>query len=468
MDSHPALIDTHCHLEMKAFDADREDVLERAKDAGIEAIMTIGSDLQSNMRGLEISRRHDSVYMSVGIHPHDAKDFTGTIREQINEWIRKFRIRNAKSEIHKVVAVGEIGLDYHYEHSPRDVQQEVFRQQLEDAGELNLPVVIHSREAREDTLRIVRDMGVSGGVFHCFSGGTDMAREVLSLGFCISIAGPVTFKNAHSLRDVVKIIPDEALMIETDAPYLSPVPHRGKRNEPSYLVHTARTIAEIRGISFEDLARITTLNAKRLFGIGRGKETGEIAYKIRDSLYLNITNRCTNACSFCVRFHTDYVKGHNLRISHEPTEQELKEAIGTPSDYREVVFCGYGEPLLRFDLVKRLARWIKQKGGTVRINTNGHGNLINKKNILPELEGLLDIISVSLNAQDEDTYDRICKPTFPHAFHEVISFIRTARNYVPEVCITVVSQEGVDIEKCRRIASDLGVKFRVRKLDLVG
>ena len=453
---------------MKAFDDDREEVLKRAKDAGIEAVITIGSDVQSNLQGLEISQRHDAVFMSVGIHPHDAKDFTGSIREKIKEWIKKFGIRSAETRIHKIVALGEIGLDYHYEHSPRDVQQKVFRQQLADAGELNLPVVIHSREAKKDTLRIVRDTGVSNGVFHCFSGGTDMAHEVLSLGFCISIAGPVTFKNAHRLREVVRMIPDEALMIETDAPYLSPVPYRGKRNEPSYLVHTARTIADIRGISFEDLARITTLNAKRLFGIGRGEQTGQIAYKIRDSLYLNITNRCTNACSFCVRFHTDYVKGHNLRISHEPTEQELKQAIKNPSDYREVVFCGYGEPLLRFNLVKSVAEWIKQKGGKVRINTNGHGNLINKKNILPELEGLVDNISVSLNAQDEDTYDRICKPAFAHAFQEVISFIREARNYVPEVCITVVMQAGVDIEKCRKIASDLGVKFRVRELDLVG
>lgn len=453
---------------MKAFDNDREEVLERARDSGIEAMITIGSDLEGNLGGLELSKKYEFIYCAVGIHPHDAKDFTGTIREEIKEWIKKFGIRNAESKIHKVVAIGEIGLDYHYDHSPRNVQQKVFRQQLEDAGKLNLPVVIHSREAKKDTLRIVRDTGVSKGVFHCFSGGMDMAREVLSLGFCISIAGPVTFKNAHHLREVVKMIPDEALMIETDAPYLSPVPHRGTRNEPSYLVHTARTIADIRGISFEDLSRITSLNAKRLFCIGKGAETGQIAYKIRGSLYLNITNRCTNACSFCVRFHTDYLKGHNLRISHEPTEQELKQAIGNPADYREVVFCGYGEPLLRFDLVKSVAEWIKKNGGKVRINTNGHGNLINKKNILPELEGRVDNISVSLNAQDEETYDRICKPTFAGAFQEVISFIRKARNYVPEVSITVVTHEGVDIEACRKIANDLGVQFRVRNLDLVG
>jgi len=479
------LIDTHCHLEMDAFDQDREDVLRRARDTGIEAMITIGSDLQGNLGGLELSKKYDFIYCSVGYHPHDAKDVTEEILSNIKSWAKEYRTKVSNpptppfskggqggipnSELKpKVVAIGEIGLDYHYNHSPRDVQQKVFRQQLEDAVKLRLPVVIHSREAAEDTLNIVRDTGVSKGVFHCFSGGTDMAREVLSLGFSVSIAGPVTFRNAHRLREVVKMIPDKSLLIETDAPYLSPVPHRGRRNEPSYLVHTARAIADIRGISFEDLARITTLNAKRLFGIGSIPEHGEVAYKIRDSLYLNITNECTNVCTFCVRFHTDFVKGHNLRLSHEPTEQELKQAIGNPSDYHEVVFCGYGEPLMRLDLVKRIAPWIKQKGGRVRIDTNGHGNLINGRNILPELEGMIDRISVSLNAHDEETYNRVCSPIFPNAFSEVLSFIREARKYIPDVSITVVALDSIDLEECRRIAEGLGVGFRVRNLDVVG
>jgi TatD DNase family protein len=171
-----ALIDTHCHLEMKAFKDDREEVLRRAKDAGIDAVITIGSDVQSNMKGLEISLRYDSVYMSVGIHPHDAKDFTGEIREKIKEWIKKFGIHNAESGIHKVVAIGEIGLDYHYDHSPRDVQQKVFRQQLEDAGELNLPVVIHSREAEKDTLPVL---------FNCL---TFTLNLLMSFSFRLNIA----------------------------------------------------------------------------------------------------------------------------------------------------------------------------------------------------------------------------------------------------------------------------------------
>jgi TatD DNase family protein len=441
---------------MSDFDPDREDVIKRARNAGIEAIITISSDFESNIKGLELSGKYDFIYSSVGIHPHDAKHFTDEIFNQIKEWGGK------------VVAVGEIGLDYHYDNSPREIQRQVFMKQLQLAKEVNLPVIVHSREAKKDTLEIIKESGVSKGVLHCFSGDIDMAEKAMAMGFYISIAGPVTFKNARRPKEIAKAIPDDYLLIETDAPYLTPEPFRGRRNEPSFLVHTASTIAELRGITKEDLARVTTLNAKRLFEIGKMPEKGEIAYKIRDNLYLNITNRCTNECSFCIRFHSDYVKGHNLRLSEEPTEEELKDAIGDPSQYKEVVFCGYGEPLLRLDLVKSVATWIKQNNGKVRINTNGHGNLIHSRNILPELKGIVDSISISLDAHDEKTYNRICRPAFKNAFGEVLNFIKEAKKFIPEVRITVVTLEGVDIEKCRQIAEDLGVGFRVRELDVVG
>jgi len=278
----------------------------------------------------------------------------------------------------------------------------------------------------------------------------------------------VTFKKATGLREIARIIPDTSLLIETDAPYLTPEPFRGKRNEPSYLIHTAAAIAELRGVTLEDIARITSLNAKRLFRIGALPDQGEITYKIRDSLYLNVTNRCTNQCSFCIRFHSDYVKGHHLRLLREPSGQELKAAIGDPSRFKEIVFCGYGEPLLRFDLVKRLSAWIKEQKGRVRINTNGHGNFIQKRNILPELSGIVDSISISLDAQDEETYNSICKPAFQNAYSEVLSFIREAKKVIPDVQVTVVALETVDLEKCRRIAEELGVGFRVREVDRVG
>ena len=460
------LIDTHCHREMDAFDQDREEVIQRARDAGIEAMITIGSDLEGNIGGLELSGKYDFIYSSVGFHPHDAKDFTGEIFDKIKEWA----INSGKGQVvrSKVVAIGEIGLDYHYDNSPREIQREVFMKQLIFAKEINLPVVIHSREAKKDTLDIVRESGVRKGVFHCFSGDMDMAEKAMGMGFYISIAGPVTFRNAKKLKEVAEVIPDDYLLIETDAPYLTPEPLRGKRNEPSYIIHTAKAVAELRGITPEDISRVTTLNAKRLFRIGQVQAEGEIAYRIRDSLYLNITNRCTNKCSFCIRFHSDYVKGHNLRLAGEPTEEELKKAIGDPEQYQEIVFCGYGEPMLRLDLIKSLAAWIKQHKGRVRINTNGHGNLIHGRNILPELQGLIDSISISLDAHDEETYNTICKPAFKNAFQGIIEFIKEARKFIPDVQITVVELNGVDMEKCRKIAGELGVELRLRKLDVVG
>ncbi len=452
------LIDTHCHLEMSRFDADREEVISRAKEAGLEAVITIGSDIESNPLAVLLSEKHDFIYCSVGLHPHDAKGFTEDVYLRLSGW----------ASHKKVVAIGETGLDYHYMHSPKDVQQEVFKKHLVLAIEKNLPVIIHSREADADTMRILKESGIKNGVMHCFSGDLKMAEEVMAMGLYISIAGPVTFKASKGLKEVAKEIPDDYLLIETDAPYLAPEPLRGKRNEPSYIVHTVAEVARLRGVTVEDVARITMLNAKRLFGIGGLSEEGLITYKIRDSLYLNITNRCSNRCSFCVRSYSDYVKGHYLRLKDEPSIDELKEKIGDPSAYGEVVFCGYGEPLIRLDIVKGLSRWIKEKGGRVRINTNGHGNLIHGRNILPELEGLVDVLSVSLDAHDAETYEKICSPFFPNAFKGVLEFIKEAKKHIPDVQATAVEMEGVDIDKCKRTADSLSVELRVRKLDVVG
>ncbi|MDP2157465.1 MAG: TatD family nuclease-associated radical SAM protein, partial [Nitrospirota bacterium] len=179
-------------------------------------------------------------------------------------------------------------------------------------------------------------------------------------------------------------------------------------------------------------------------------------------------NRCTNKCSFCVKFNSDFVKGHRLRLTHEPSEEELKKEIGDPSRFREIVFCGYGEPLQRLDIVKEIARWVKNQGGHVRVNTNGHANLIHKRNIIPELKGLVDSISISLDAQDAETYNRICKPYFPQAYEEVLRFTQGVKDVVPDVQITVVNLPDVDLIKCEEIAKELGVRFRVRELDVVG
>ena len=456
----PTFIDTHCHLDMSQFEKDREDVIRRARDAGVENLITIGSDIASSRAALEIAGAHDGIYAAAGVHPHEAKGFTPETLEALR----------TLAEAEKVVAIGETGLDYHYMHSPKEVQQEVFRKHLALAVEFGLPAIVHSREAGPDTLDIIRQSGCSKGVLHCFSGDMDMAEAAMSMGFHISFAGPVTFRKAEVSRLVASRVPDDYLLIETDAPYLTPEPVRGraKRNEPAFIVHTAEAIAALRGITVEDAARITSINAWKLFGIGQMPGRGAITYRIRDNLYLNITNRCTNNCSFCIRAYSDFVKGHMLRLKDEPAAEELKKEIGRPEDYKEIVLCGYGEPLIRLNTVKEVASWVKERGGLVRVNTNGQGSLIHKRNIVPELGGLVDAVSVSLDAQDEPTYNRLCKPAYPGAFAAMLDFVREAGKYIPRVQVTVVDAPGVDVEACRRLAGELGAELRVRKLDVVG
>jgi TatD DNase family protein len=252
-------IDTHAHLEMAAFDGDREAVLERAAAAGLTAIVTVGTTLPDCEKAVALARRYPPVYAAVGIHPHEVKEIDSATYDALRLLGRE----------KKVVAIGEIGLDFFYDLSPREVQLRRFAEQLDLAEELDLPVIIHDRDAHAETLGILRPWkGRLRGALHCFSGDAAMARECIALGFYLSVAGPVTYRKADQLRAVAREIPPERLLVETDAPYLSPEPHRGKRNEPAYVVETARRLAEIRGVPAAELERLTAANARRLFGIG--------------------------------------------------------------------------------------------------------------------------------------------------------------------------------------------------------
>ncbi len=254
------LIDSHAHLDDLRYDTDRDNVLQRAEAAGIEAIVTIGCDLATSQAAVALAHAHPNILATIGVHPHEAKE--------IGEgWYESFR---SLAQHPKVVAYGEIGLDYHYDHSPREIQRQRFREQIRLARELALPLIIHTREAQDDTVTILREEGAAdvGGVFHCFSGDAWLAKDALELGFYLSFSGVLTFKNATMLRDIAKTIPLDRLMVETDSPYLTPVPYRGKRNEPAYVQYVAETLAEIRGNeSVESIARSTVDNTKRVFRI---------------------------------------------------------------------------------------------------------------------------------------------------------------------------------------------------------
>lgn len=462
----PMLVDSHAHLDVEEFEKDRSSVVERARAEGVNFIITVGCDLNSSLKALEYSKRYESAYAALGIHPHDAKRAAEGDLDQIEGLLDE----------PKVVAIGEIGLDYYRNYSPRDAQVRQFRKQIGLARERGLPIIVHNRNAEGDALKIMREeaAGDVGGVMHCFSGSIAFAEKCADLGFYISFAGPITFPNARRLREVAAHLPVERMMVETDCPFLAPEPHRGERNEPAYAIHVARALAEVKKLSYEDICRITTLNVHKSFGIGQIAQAGAISYKIRDSLYLNITNRCTSSCYFCKRQTYPVVKGHNLRLAAEPTAEEIMGEISDHEGYREVVFCGYGEPTLRLDIVKEVSRRLKQKGIRVRLNTNGHGNLIHKRTILPELVGLVDEVCVSLNAESAEKYFLMCMPKFGEStYNAVREFIMEAKKYIPRVSVTLIEglpEIGADVEACKKIASDElgGVELRLRQYDGIG
>jgi TatD DNase family protein len=299
--------------------------------------------------------------------------------------------------------------------------------------------------------------------FHCFNGSVKDARELMSMGYMLSFTGNITFKKADELREILKVCRIDQLLLETDSPFLTPEPFRGKRNEPANVKYVAEKVAEVHNLTPEDVGRITSFNAFRMFGIGNNVPTS-FTYKIRNSLYVNVTNRCNSHCSFCRRKTDPVLKGYNLGMqkSEEPEAEVFIKEIGDPKEYDEIVFCGYGEPTIRWDVVKEISRYVKENGGRTRINTNGHGSHINKRNIAPEFSGLIDEVSISLNSFNPKQYAELTGLE-SRMFNEMINFAKTVKNYVEKVVMTVVALDKVDTEKARKTVEEkIGVEFRVR------
>lgn len=254
------LFDSHAHIDNVRFDKDRDEVVVRAKENGVTGIINAGACMTSSAASISLAEKYDCIYAAVGVHPHDVKDIRESDYEQLAEWTNHER----------VVAVGEIGLDYYYDLSPREIQQQAFIRQLDVARQTGMPVIIHDRDAHGDILSIMkREAKGLTGVFHCFSGSMEMMREVLSLGFYVAFGGSVTFKNAAKLPAIAAAVPLDRLLLETDCPYLTPEPNRGRRNEPGYVRLVAEYIAGLRQMELAALAKATTDNVLRLFNINR-------------------------------------------------------------------------------------------------------------------------------------------------------------------------------------------------------
>lgn len=251
------LFDTHTHLDDEKFDTDRDELIESFKSEGLTLLVNIGADMKTSEASVKLAEKYDFIYATVGVHPN----VTGNMTEEDLARLKEL------AHHEKVVAIGEIGLDYHYDEPDPEIQKEWFRKQLILAKELNLPYVVHDRDAHADVLEIIKEVGYTNGVMHCFSGSAEMAKEVTKMGMYVSIAGQVTFKNAPKVQAVAQTVPLDKLLIETDSPYLTPEPFRGKRNNSAYVRYTAEKIAELRGKTLEEIAKVTMENGKRFYNI---------------------------------------------------------------------------------------------------------------------------------------------------------------------------------------------------------
>jgi TatD DNase family protein len=255
------LVDSHCHIDLPQFDADRDAVVQRARAAGVSDMLIVGGvdEEAGHRRALRVAEAL-GLPASAGVHPHEARLATDAVYDELRDWARGG----------KIVALGELGLDFHYDHSPRDVQREVFRRQVRLAREVGLPVIVHTPEADDETAAILEEEGAAetGGVIHCFTGGPDLARRALALGFHLSFSGILAFPRAQVIQDVARAVPTGRFLVETDSPFLAPPPHRGKRNEPAFVVEVARKLAELRGQSLEDVSDASTASFRRLFRRG--------------------------------------------------------------------------------------------------------------------------------------------------------------------------------------------------------
>jgi TatD DNase family protein len=446
------MIDTHAHLDFSQFDNDREPLIEECRRNGVQFIVNIGVDLQTSKASVKLSEEYDFIYAAVGYHPHDSKEMTDSVFDEISQLATH----------PKVVAIGEIGLDYYRDMSPRDIQQVAFIRQLQLAERLKKPVVLHIRQAMEPAYEILRKHPGSYGVLHAFPGNAKEAAEGVKMGYMIAFGGPITYPNSQGPQ-VASALPLSKIVTETDCPYLPPQQFRGQRNRPDYVGFVLDKLTELfPRYSRKDIDRITTKNAAQLFKLPVD-DSPELAYMIGKSLYLNLTSRCTNNCYFCPRNSGFHVAGHNLRLNREPDESEIQTAIAKYSEYDEIVFCGIGEPTLRTDLMLSLAAKLKLKKLPIRLNTNGQGSLIAKADLPSKLRGLIDSVSISLNAQDEAIYTKICNPQFgPKVYAEILKFAQRCKDEGIKTAFSIVTVPEIDIAACQQIADRMNIPLRKR------
>jgi len=414
--------------------------------------MVPGISLESSLNAASLSETRTGVYAAAGIHPNEFNPDSPGDYDGIPEILLRPR----------VIAVGETGLDLYRDRVSVKMQIELFEQHIRLAEAFGLTLIVHSRSAEKEVLDVLGDDVAVPVIMHCFTGPDYIAREAADRGYYIGLAGPLTFRKNLRLRELVGSLRTDRILIETDAPYLSPEPFRGRRNEPSNIKYIADAISEIWDRDLSVTAGILMKNSLKALQLGPVRRT-DLVYQLYGNIYMNITGRCTNRCRFCIKERTDGIGGYYLAHHGEPPEGRLESIIGTlsPSMGKELVFCGYGEPTIRPELLLKLAESASDRGFAVRLNTNGTCLTWLSPEQTIELLKPFDAVSISLNASCREEYNSICRPAEENTWDRLMEFIELARR-VTSVRLTAVRFPGVPMESVEKLAKNLNLPFRIR------
>ncbi len=426
--------------------------MDSARRSGVNRFMIPGITLDTSRLAEAMADVRSGIFAAAGIHPGHCGE----------GWAEEMGKLTGMLVSPGVVAVGETGMDLYRDRSAEKRQRECFAEHVRMAGAFGLTLVVHSRSAEAEVLEVLGGEPSVPVIMHCYTGPSEHALRAAERGFYIGFTGPITYRANGRLRELAAALPRDRILIETDSPFLSPEPVRGRRNEPAYLVHVAETLSEVLEQDLDETARILMRNSMRAFQLEDPRRT-DLIYELYGNLYLNITGLCSNHCRFCIRDRTDGLGGYYLRHHHEPDPDRLRALVGflPPGSGRELVFCGYGEPTMRHLLLEELARSAAGKGYRVRLNTNGTClQRLSRRETLRMLEPF-HTVSVSLNASSMEEYDRICRPSGRGAWDSLMEFLELAGGRVG-IRATAVRYPGVDMDAVGKLAEELDLPFRVR------
>lgn len=449
-----SLFDTHCHLYSGDLQGDTEGVLARARQSGVRQFLVPGIDLTSSRTAAGLAAKYDGVWAAAGIQPTNV---SGCGDEVLGE-LKMLLLEPG------VIAVGETGLDCHHDHTTLPAQIEWLHLHTVLAESLGYPLILHSRSA-EDTLleELPVDLDVPV-ILHCYTGSPGIALKAADRGYYMGFAGPLTYKRNDELRELVRLLPADRILAETDSPWLSPEPFRGSGNEPARVGLVADAVASARGLSRVEARSLLWRNSLDALLLAPGCRRTDLLYRLGNSLYANITGKCNCDCIFCLRFRQDGVGGYYLKHREEPSSDRLKACFELlePGWFDELVFCGFGEPTQRGDLLMELALIARRKGYSTRLDTNGLALELMHERKVRKLLGCFDRVSVSLNESSAVGYGKICRTGYQDPWNSLLRFISLSNRTGCQTTLTAVRYPGVDLAGAENLAEELGLPFRIR------